>query len=301
MIDEIVTDRDDEGEAAFPRPRYSEAVNKRDLVHCVGNDYLGLASSSVQEALEEASRLSIEEQDRAEAITNSDLLKRFLASADSDILLIQGNSAQNDPLSSTSVVAATLIKGLQELGVPVLHFFCHKHKTPDSIDPFLGPYGMMIALAQQFLALYRLDKLLFLNQSTAKFAAQNIQSLGDLLNKLAANDPAPITFCVIDGITSFENTPLEHATRTALRQLMDVVSQANGCFKLLILAPTRSTYVPETLYAAEALGILQATQHNILHVEADLVHGSRRGVPPAILTHSLSDSVVEIAKARYVG
>ena len=301
MIGEIVADRDDEGEAAFPRPRYSEPVNTRDLVHCVGDDYLGLANSSVQEALEEASRLSIEEQDRAEAITNSDLLKRFLASPDSDVLLIQGNSAHNDPLSSTSVVAATLIKGLQELSVPVLHFFCGKHKTPDSTDPFLGPYGMMIALAQQFLALYRLEKLLFLDQSTAKFAAQNVQSLGDLIYKLAANNPSPITFCVIDGITSFENTPLEHATRTALRQLTDVVSKANGCFKLLILAPTRSTYVPETLYAAEALGSLQANQHNILHVQADLVHGSRRGVPQAVLAQSLSDSVVKPAKDWYVG
>ncbi|MCJ1383779.1 hypothetical protein MMC17_006893 [Xylographa soralifera] len=284
-------DGDSAVNSAFPVSRLPKAIRREDLVRHVGDSCLALSETSIQEALDFTSRLPLEEQDRIIAITSSEHFKNLLVSDKSGVLLIQGNSGHTGALGSASVVAASLVASLSQLNVSAIHFFCGKHKTPGVGDPFVGPYGMMKALLQQVLAGYSTGRIPFLDQSVPKRALSSVHTMGHLFYRLVANEPSEsTTFCVIDGISFFENSVCEEDTHTAIRQLLHAVSGANGCFKLLITSPTHSIYVPGYIKEAQTKASLHAT---ILQMPRDIVHGRRQGVRPSIVGQSISDSAAQ--------
>ena len=146
------------------------------------------------------------------------------------------------------------------------------HMRPGIGDSFVGPYGMMKALLQQVLAGYPRGRIPNLDQSVPKRVLSNVHTMGHLLYKLVANEsPESTTFCIINGISFFENGVYEEDMYTAIRQLFHVVSSANGCLKLLITSPTHSIYVPGYIQEAQTKASLHAT---ILQMPKDIiVHG----------------------------
>ncbi|KAF4630567.1 hypothetical protein G7Y89_g7571 [Cudoniella acicularis] len=295
-ITELDTDSSDR-ELAFaprrcikPRAAAPQVVELEDLIEQIGDNYLAFTETSISEALAIVHRLDFQEQDRTEEITGSTALHQLLASENSDILLIQGHAPTAEPLSATSLAAASLIFSLQKLQIPVLHFFCGQHKMPSANDEFLGPYGLMKALLQQFLAIYPWDELPFLDHSAPKHALRDIQHMGKLFRKLASNSlPETMTFIIIEGVNFFENSTWEIETREAIHQLMALVDNANSCVKLLFLCPTRSMYLPAILKEAELRG---DNWSGVVDVPEHLLQGRRQGVRPQVLEKALSDSLI---------
>lgn len=229
--------------------------------------------------------MPFEEQDRQGFMTESDILKNLLSTAASGAVLIQGNSPHDDAIASTSVYAASLVTALQQLHVSVIHFACGLHSTRTD-DPFLGPYGMMLALLQQFLEGYPSDSLAISHHNLRDQFA-NVQSIGRLMQILVSSEPrTSTTFCVIDGISFFENSTCEADTHEAISQLFEIASSAIGCFKLLITSPTRSMYVPQYLSS-------HRSQCDVLHVPAEIVHGRRQGERPSTLAQAMTDDIIQ--------
>lgn len=230
--------------------------------------------------------MPFEEQDRQGFMTESDILKNLLSTAASGAVLIQGNSPHDDAIASTSVYAASLVTALQQLHVSVISFACGLHSTPYKDDPFLGPYGMMLALLQQFLEGYPSD---YLAISHHNFRDQfaNVRSIGRFMHTLVSSEPHTSTnFCVIDGISFFENSTCEADTHEAISQLFEIASSANGCFKLLITSPTRSMYVLQYLRS-------HRSQCDVLDVPAEIVHGRLQGVRPSTLQQAIMDDIIQ--------
>ena len=263
------------------------AVHREALLQFVGNLFIHQANCDLATVLSSASLMSFEEQDRQEFMTQSDILKDFLGSDSSSAVLVQGNSLHDDNIASTSIYASSLVIAVQQLNVPVIHFTAGLHNIPYAEDTFLGPYGMMLALLQQFLEIYPLDHLSFLDRDILSHRFQDVQSIGRLMHALVSNEPRTSnTFCIIDGISFFENFSCEADTHQAIGQLLGLVSDANGCFKLLITSPTRSAFVPQHLVNFQA-------RYDVLDVPPNMVQGRRQGVGPSTLVHSISDDVMQ--------
>lgn len=204
-------------------------------------------------------RLAIEPRlqagDRAQAIMRHHKMLKWLASANSQSLFVNGNHYESFQQPPTSFVAARVVKTLQRSAKTeeqedsrssrsfTLSFFCAYHKLPN--DPDSGPAGMMRSLLAQLLAAYPafdLAKIGRLDRINLKCVEQLSQLFRLLVEQVSRRDQVT---CIIDNVTIFEERrEWKEAASTAVEQLADLVDPGatGSCtFKLLLTSPITST------------------------------------------------------------
>ncbi|KAK4208819.1 hypothetical protein QBC37DRAFT_391694 [Rhypophila decipiens] len=183
------------------------------------------------------------DQDRLVPAMQSPKLKQWITDTTSSAIFLNFNATRNR--RSTSFVAAKLADSIQaSSSVVVLSFFCDAHSRQLAGDSDLGVAGMMRSLVGQLLVAYP-------NYSVGVvqgIRAANLDSVKDLCKifiLLIGQLPRNMTvFCILDGVTRFEETnAFREEGEAVVKEMMRVVNWTaeNGCcFKLLLTSPGNS-------------------------------------------------------------
>ena len=218
--------------------------------------------------------LSLTSQDRAVALILSSKLEHWLTSRSSCALLVNGqmfgydSEARQSPLS---YVSAKLIEGILSSSsntrmdrrgpMFVMHWFCGQH-TNIQTDPDAHPSGMLNNMLSQLIR----QLLPWASQMRLGFivASNDELELVDLCKLLAQfieNLPTgAVMFCIIDGISYYENAERQAECLEVISILADFTSQRHDAtdgalIKLLVTAPLRSHLVHQLFDSEEVLNM----------------------------------------------
>ncbi|KAH7091246.1 hypothetical protein FB567DRAFT_518271 [Paraphoma chrysanthemicola] len=139
-------------------------------------------------------------------VLQSSRFRHWVQTTESDVLLINGNLEDGMArITAMSLLCAMLVGSLrQQQGVYVLHYFCGTHNS--RMDPTSGPSGMIRSLANQLLSMQQFDvHFIEYGQWKEAIEADSLSTMGRLFERLAEQVPAMMVFCIIDGISLFEN------------------------------------------------------------------------------------------------
>lgn len=192
---------------------------------------------------------SLKEKDLGQTawLIKMDQFRHWLASAPSDLLVVDGHSAKSyGSTSPTAVLAGSLVSSLISTGQSiVLHHFCAAHKSPS--DPLAGPLGLIRSLVMQLLVYPDLPapNLAFVDPELKHWLAQN--DLGALIHcfdRILRQSPRESrVFCIIDGIAEFET--MLYGWQDQAYQIVEYLERAvygdfGVSFKVLLTNPEKS-------------------------------------------------------------
>ncbi|KAL8930796.1 MAG: hypothetical protein Q9208_000337 [Pyrenodesmia sp. 3 TL-2023] len=218
--------------------------------------------------------LTLPSQDRAVALIMSPRLQTWLTSTSSSMILVNGQMFSNEDearQSPLSYFCAKLIDSVlngprrSDIEASYQHFvvrwFCGLH-TNVLTDADAHPSGMLYSIVSQLLHQV-LDFLPQLALEDASVLDKDLDRifLNDIFDRLVRALPAgTILFCVIDGISYYEDPEREEECLEVLSMLTNLIRRCREMMKgptvkLLITAPLRSHLVHRLLEEDEILNM----------------------------------------------
>jgi hypothetical protein len=186
------------------------------------------------------------EQDRAVWAMKSVSLHNFVTNIASGVLIMNNNGPRTRTKSPMTFVCARLVNSLKAMPTIItMQFFCGQHI--DAEDDQGSPLGMVKSLLAQLLTQY--PDFEISEQDLAGLAHMTIEKLLTLFCKMVSQIPYPVmVFCVIDGITLYEDPENADDTRIVMEDLAKLTAKKGGCaFKLLLTSATKLRDPPETV------------------------------------------------------
>ena len=201
--------------------------------------------------LQLALSLSLEDQDQAVYMMQSQHLQNWLRTPKSSILLVDGGArGSGSQLSPLGFVCAKLANALRqargsftsssETKIINLYFFCGEHRDWRD-NPDNGPAGVMNSLLAQLLTQYKhFDLSLIKHLSTLD--SGDTKALANIFGKLLTQLPSKmIVFCIIDGVSFYDDEERSEVCQILLKKLVSFSRRRErkgaGVFKLLLTAP----------------------------------------------------------------
>ena len=201
--------------------------------------------------LQLALTLSLQDQDEAVYMMQSNHLQNWLRTPRSSVLLVDGSAhASGNQHSPFAFVCAKLANALRQARntsskasesiIINLYFFCGEHADWRD-NPDNGPAGVMNSLLAQLLTQYKyFDLSLIKHLSTLD--SDDIKALANVFGKLLVQLPAKmIVFCIIDGLSCYDDEERSEECQQLSRKLIAFSRQherKGSCvFKLLVAAP----------------------------------------------------------------
>ena len=215
-------------------------------------DYrIDLSLEDVEACLRQIWTLPLSAQDRTVTLLNSPKLLSWLSSMHSSALFVNGNhdaSARQSPLTYVcaklmdTIAPWTAGKHANHRSIFAQVFFCGQHADLD--DPERGPLGMMRSLVSQLLTSFSAFRMTTI-RSIRDIDASDVYKLCDAYASLIKEVPRRyMIFCIIDGITFYEDSPWQcEAATVAIQKLLEVMDtcKKRGCFfKILLTCPGMS-------------------------------------------------------------
>jgi len=217
--------------------------------------------------------LSLPSQDRAVALMTSPDLQSWVASTSCCALLVNGRMAYSEhetrhsPLSYfcakmvDSALSRTLHPGNESNNtIFVVRWFCGQH-TNMATDYDAHPPGMLNNLIAQ------LVNQCLEGSYPPLISAVSLQDIAPKLSNFCylfvrlveALPEGAVVFCIIDGISYYEDTGRRTECWEVLSTFVDLARRKSdaihGLFKLLVTAPLRSHYVQELFIPAETFDL----------------------------------------------
>ncbi|KAE8452652.1 hypothetical protein EG329_013911 [Mollisiaceae sp. DMI_Dod_QoI] len=211
--------------------RYEKDLSDKDLANC----------------LRGAGVMSRSEQDRAVWVMKSSKLRDWLTTTSSSALLINGNCASTTARSPISSFCARLIESLQEnRSFKLLQYFCGEHIS-SATDKNASPMAIMNSLLGQLLLQY--PDFEITNDDLVQISQNTVDSLASLFAKLVAQlPPTAMLFCIIDGISLYEDPARLENTKMIMCELAGLLkAQVGPVFKLMLTSATKIRHSPECL------------------------------------------------------
>ncbi|KAH8900347.1 hypothetical protein GQ53DRAFT_862365 [Thozetella sp. PMI_491] len=192
---------------------------------------------------------------RAGSILASDQFTAWISSRGPYMLLVD---AHLDPtmfskISPMSFFCANLVQVFRGIDqVVTLHFFCSQHVA--SNDELCGPQGLVRSMIYQLARTVPHHGLT--GPSLANLARLDLSAGMEHLCQafqllLRQFPPNAVIFCIIDDITRFERDAWAQDYATLMAMLSGVVSSHDLRFRLLMTAPTKSTWLQEKVNIAQ--------------------------------------------------
>ncbi|KAI2463777.1 hypothetical protein F4781DRAFT_415463 [Annulohypoxylon bovei var. microspora] len=245
--------------------------------------------NDVQHILEKQEKIPTSERAIAESLVTNPRFREWMVSPRSNKVLVQGDLANNRPISSQSVFCSTFLQALR--GNPrfiSLLYLCGLHSDYD--DPCSGPRGMVMSFIAQLILQWNFDttgthqEMEFLWDEYRD--EPDISDLCALVSRLVIQFPAEITvFCIIDGINAYEKEgylqDLAHGLACILNLTID--TRVNATIKILIASPCRTLEVREgfhddaVLVMADRLGLSGEANQRLLQHKMSKAFRSEEG------------------------
>ncbi|KAL9121893.1 MAG: hypothetical protein Q9187_001549 [Circinaria calcarea] len=184
--------------------------------------------------------MPLNQQSRAVDLINSEELKNWLKVTSSDALLIHGGSTDDDTEEPLSFISSKIITTSQDLEpIITIHYFCGLHRDMRTESETGGDaQAMMNSLLGQLLTQERYDFDLanVTRHDLALLEVDDMKTLCVMFGKLVKQlPPASALFCIIDGVSAFEDSLRSNDTVKALRHLVRLARSSNNVsFKLLL-------------------------------------------------------------------
>ncbi|KAL4764999.1 uncharacterized protein BDW70DRAFT_128227, partial [Aspergillus foveolatus] len=178
-------------------------------------------------------------------------LYSWITTQSSSALFLNLNTPAVSPLhASSSFLPAKLVQSINEQlseNIIMLAFFCGAHTRPT--DSHSGPHGTMRSLVAQLLESHpRFD--LQTVRRMAQLRGDDVHGLCEIFRDLVAQLPADVVvFCVVDGVTAFEERMglrisgeevVQALVRTAQECAQKKPVRRRSVFKLLLTSPRNS-------------------------------------------------------------
>ncbi|KAH6670808.1 hypothetical protein B0J14DRAFT_545435 [Halenospora varia] len=218
-----------------------------------------ISQTDLQRSLRGLNTLTRSEQDRAVWAMKSPLLRSWMLSTTSSTLLINGSCPSTRARSPINFVCARLVDSLKSQGNEnfiILHFFCGQHKS-SATDSNATPLGLINSLLAQLL--FQFPDFEISQQDEADFSSNILDTRQQLFQKLVAQlEASMMVFCIIDGISLYEDATRLAETRKLMHGFTELVARDDGIgpvFKLLLTSPTRINNLPEGVAKDEILSV----------------------------------------------
>ncbi|XXH01267.1 hypothetical protein Hte_007621 [Hypoxylon texense] len=220
-----------------PAPR-RKAISRQSMCESVLRYEPDVPWEDLAAVMHRGAELSLEEQDRIVYVIESPVLRNWLLSPKSGILLVRENSEDLDSSSTSSAmsfVAAHVIQSTQQQQqqqksrLLCLHWFAGQHRNPRA-DADANAHGVARSLVGQLLHLHGRFDLYFVKRRTALAVRErgDLRVLCDVLDELLFQLPAGTALlCVVDGLAGLEYRGREDV-RYLLERLRAVARHAGG-------------------------------------------------------------------------
>ncbi|KAI9680201.1 MAG: hypothetical protein M1829_001438 [Trizodia sp. TS-e1964] len=224
-------------------------VTRDELINLLDADP-DMAAKDVQTSIRRGQALDESHQGRAGWLMRNSTFQAWLTSGGTQVLLVDGNAsdAAFERTSSMSLLCAMLVNSLGEVqpAIPI-QFFCGLHTA--SNDSLSGPRGLIRSLVTQLLCIYDFD-LTFVDsyQYLDHLQSHEVDHLCDLFRQLVKQLPTGLVlFCVIDGISLYENWEWRAETCFVIRKLRELSEDPHlqALLKLLVTSPLASRLVKD--------------------------------------------------------
>lgn len=201
-------------------------------------------------ALMQQSRFATSIQSQVQSLLQEPRFLEWMDCHEADMILVDANVSSSDlGMSAISVFSAMFVSGLVKLHPSdvVIHFFCSPHTSAK--DAWYGPNGMVRSLTVQILMRLVEKKILsldFINDQNFLMGLErhDLISICDTLHSLISQFPASVTiYCIIDSISSFDNTLMFKDLEIALDGIQRTFEDRflAPVLKVLITNPMSST------------------------------------------------------------
>lgn len=211
--------------------------------------------------------LSTEDQSRASTMTSSQKFSRWITTASSLPLLVNGNAdleAAQGP-SPLSFVAAKLLQ-VANLNANNfnLAYFCALHgDDPQNPDPVATLMGSLIGhlLSQMRDREIKPDLCYLEENEMTRIKEGNLEQLCIVFRNLVNELPEQSAmFCVLDELSFYETSKMNYDTNTIVRRLTRLLKRENVVFKLLITRRGRSLKFHKSFQAEDILDLNESVE-----------------------------------------
>ena len=206
------------------------------------------AAEDLDYILKKGSDFGSASQGQARYLVQTIQFKNWLHSPRSELLIVDANLDfhQTDKISPISVIGATLSLSVMKLQPAIsLHFFCGQHLGGD--DMLRGPLGLLRSLISQLLLHSNILGHLNVDFITDHVYLNELQALGleplcdvflQLIRRLS---PDMTVFCIIDGISWYEQDAWDDGMHLILRSLNGMANdpQLVPRFKVLLTSTSK--------------------------------------------------------------
>lgn len=237
-------------------------INQRKLCRILRYDP-EMAESDIQKAIAEGLAFSLPVQERAEYLMASPKFKAWFTARYSQVMLVNGN-ADDDRLSPMSFACGLLANSLFSCAGPItLSFFCGLHT--DSRNNETGARPMLASLICQLLNRYQGFDLSFLVPGQVpELEDHETDTLCNLFVALIQQlPPKKVIFCIIDGISFYENGDKRKDCCKVIAAIADLVEdpeQTQAVFKFLITSPSISRWSTKCLARKDVYNLPEAIE-----------------------------------------
>ncbi|KAH8589240.1 hypothetical protein B0O99DRAFT_746143 [Bisporella sp. PMI_857] len=218
-----------------------------------------ISEVDLHQSLRSLNTLSRSDQDRAVWVMKSSALCSWLPSTTSSMLYINGSCPSTRTHSPITSVCAHLIYSLKSKikdKTIILHFFCGQHLSP-ATDLNATPVRLMNSLLAQLLLQrpnFKISQRDLID--TSPTSLESVQCL--FKNLLLQLEEELMVFCIIDGISFYEDVTRVVEIREvmhALRELVTRKEESGPIFKVLLTSSTRIRNLPEIVEKGEVLNV----------------------------------------------
>lgn len=208
-------------------------------------------TDGIDTVIRRRTRITVQDQDQAQAVFEETRLRAWLEIERSDMILVDGNmqSSARDRISAMSLFCANFVMTMAKLEPRNVftYFFCGLYTT--WMDPGAGPRDILQSLIIQLLVALDDQNALSLEFLSKQHHVQelkegNINRLCRVLYELVNEFPRETTvYCIIDGIQFFDRDACQSNLDLLVRNLeaMSRDDDLQPKFKILIAAAFRSS------------------------------------------------------------
>jgi len=231
-------------------------------------------------------------QSRALQVVQDRQFQSWFTSADSSILVLHDLAREEHSMDSGSTpnplttLSGKLINNIRTLGLGLpLYFFCNPHVQPS--DPLGGPLGMMKTLNYQLLEQFQGLELPFITPMLFHdIHGSDINSQWELFRTTIENIRPMVIFCIIDGLSAFDNSLYGDDIADIAHRFQDLVDSLNGAgpefrvgpiLKVLVTVPQMGATSSRWFDRVEPLAV------------PDWGHDMIDGLEDTDMTHSMED------------
>lgn len=252
-----------------PAPAWRSSLSPTELLRIVDVKPASV-TDDLKFVLKQGNRVSSDSQGRARWLFKTLLFQRWLSTTQSSLLLVDGSMGQEKSPPLSVLVGILAIGQLEMESALSIHFFCGQHLDPDASDGLSGPIGMLRSLITQLILSLTapLPDLLHAVESPqllSDIQAQTLPALCEVFRILVDQIPPGLTlFCLLDGISWYEQDQWLEQLRYTIGMLKDLVAQgltqpSASPVKVLLTSPNRSIRIrdmldPESQYVCLAPG-----------------------------------------------